>query len=264
MKDSVLFVIPKPNPNPVARLFFFPFAGGSATTYIPWIEHFNHDIEVVLIQPPGRASRFSEPSHEDMDSVINELIQHAPQMTDVPYIFFGHSLGSCIAFALTQKLQLLGFPIPQYFIASGSKAPHLEHTEERIYDLPEVEFVDRLEKFNGTPKEILSDAGLMEYFIPLLRSDFKISYHYQAKLTKIACPALIMGGKLDEIANHEQLAAWQALFTEPSHIEYFSGGHFFINEAKLAVIQEINHIISRVLSNQNSAPKVGKLHSCIE
>lgn len=264
MKNSDLFIIPKPNPNPAVRLFIFPFAGGSATTYIPWIEHFNHDIEIILIQPPGRTSRFSEPAHEEMDSVINELIEHAPKMTDIPFIFFGHSLGSCIAFALAQKFQLLGFPSPEYFIASGSKAPHLEHTEEKIYDLPEADFISRIVKFNGTPKEILLDAGLMAYFIPLLRSDFKISYHYQAKPAKVACPALIMGGTLDEIANHEQLAAWQDLFTETSHIQYFPGGHFFINEAKLSVIQEIKRIISRVLDNQRTVSIVAKQKSCIE
>jgi surfactin synthase thioesterase subunit len=163
-----------------------------------------------------------------------------------------------VAFALTQRLHLLDFPLPQHLIASGSKAPHLEHEEEKIHDLPHHEFLNRLEKFNGTPKEILSDTELMEVLIPLLRSDFKISYYYQAKPIPIACPILIMGGDDDPVTNHERLTAWKELFTGKSEVIYVPGGHFFINQSKIIVIKKVQKVIFQVIKNNVSLPNLAQ------
>lgn len=92
--ESGIFIIPKPVKNPRLRLFCFPYAGGSAATYLPWVRYFGDGIELVAVQPPGQASRMLEAPHENMEAYIREVIAHARFITSTPYIFIGHSLGS--------------------------------------------------------------------------------------------------------------------------------------------------------------------------
>jgi len=51
----------------------------------------------------------------------------APLMMDKdkPCVFYGHSFGSHVAFALAQRLWALGLPLPCLLIASGRFAPHV-------------------------------------------------------------------------------------------------------------------------------------------
>lgn len=57
------------------RLFCFPYAGGAASVYAPWLDRFESSVELVFIQLPGRANRFSEPPHVCIRSLIAELMQ---------------------------------------------------------------------------------------------------------------------------------------------------------------------------------------------
>ena len=82
-------------------------------------------------------------------------------MTSLIY-FFGHSLGSRVAFELTSNCQRTGRDLPVHFIASGSRGPHMPPREKPLHHLPDSEFVSELKDLNGTPKEILDNKELME------------------------------------------------------------------------------------------------------
>ena len=58
---SKWFIILRPRANAKLWLFCFPYAGGNAATYIPWVKYLPKLVELVIIQPPGRANRISEP-----------------------------------------------------------------------------------------------------------------------------------------------------------------------------------------------------------
>lgn len=156
MSNKIL-VIPKPKINKKIRLFCFPFAGGNINTYTSWLNKFNDDVELVFIQPPGRGSRISEPPHQSMEPLIKELMQHRNFITETPYVFFGHSLGSRVAYELCCQLKLAGMQLPVYFVASGSKAPYISTNKRCLHNLPKDTFIKELEQLNGTPKEILSN-----------------------------------------------------------------------------------------------------------
>jgi surfactin synthase thioesterase subunit len=167
---------------------------------------------------------------------------------DVPYIFFGHSLGSRIAFELAVNLQYLGITSPQYFIASGSRAPHLASRRESIHHLPKSEFIQKLGELNGTPKEVLSNSELIDFFIPALRADFKVAHDYRAKKIPIESPILVLGGKDDIDVTHLELLAWRELSQRETKITLIPGGHFFINEHKSVVIEQVDFVVNLVLT----------------
>ncbi|MBQ4811709.1 thioesterase [Pseudoalteromonas luteoviolacea] len=236
-----LFSIPKPNPYATLRLFCFPYAGGAPSIFMPWVNDLPAHIELVAVQLPGRGSRLTEPAHTTMQAMIEELMSQQSFFTQKPCIFFGHSLGSRIAYELAYNLFQANSSMPLKIIASGSRAPHLKSNKRPFYDLPHDEFVAELKSLNGTPREILEHTELMELFLPLLRADFEIAECYQAQSNALPIPIDVLYGTDDVDVTPEQIDAWQSLSAAPITKHAFNGDHFFINtcsdKVKSTVIQ---------------------------
>jgi surfactin synthase thioesterase subunit len=183
-----------------------------------------------------------------MDTLITDMLKVIPAHLDKPYILFGHSLGSLVAFELMNQIKQLGYALPKHFIASGSKGPHKNSTKKPIYHLPHDEFIHELEKLNGTPKAILENKELLEFFVPLLKADFEIAHTYSyLDKAKFNCPITVLGGENDTIAPPSSLRSWGDFFTVPAKISILFGDHFFINSHKEMVIKKINKIIDNTL-----------------
>lgn len=249
MINEKLFVTPKPVESPKVRLFLFPYAGGSAATFIPWAKYFNEDVEMICIQPPGRGARFNEPPYDSMESLVGDLAKHASYITEIPYILFGHSLGCRVAFELTCRLKELGLPSPSYFIASGSRAPHLPRERKPIHDLPDTEFMHELKALNGTPEEILENPELMQLLMPLLRADLRIADNYQSSLVSVDAPILVLHGNEDTLVEKGQLRAWKELTERGVSFTNIPGGHFFLNENPEKVTKQIDFAVKKTLEN---------------
>ena len=241
--------MPNPLRDPKMRLFCFPYAGGSAAAFHHWGAEFRKDIELVVYQPPGRASRTLEAPSNSIDEVMHELLEHAKFITKMPFAFLGHSLGSRIAFELTIRLQEAGLPLPKYFFGSGSRSPAMPQTGRRLCDLPREELLSELKDLNGTPAEILEHPELMELLLPALRADFRIAENHVSKPIKFDIPAMILGGEHDTDVALESLNAWQQLFiNEHSEVRCFPGDHFFINEHRKPIISLVQSALTRFIN----------------
>jgi hypothetical protein len=58
--------------------------------------------------------------------------------------FFGHSLGSLVAYEVTLELRRRGLPLPAFLIASSSPAPQLHAPDDVGEGLSPAEFVDKV------------------------------------------------------------------------------------------------------------------------
>ncbi|KID55195.1 thioesterase [Pseudoalteromonas luteoviolacea] len=239
-----LFLIPKPNPQATMRLFCFPYAGGSPSIFMSWLSQLPTHIEVVLIQLPGRGARLMETPYNKMNQTIAELMQHSDFITQKPCVFFGHSLGSRVAYELALTLHKHHDTLPLQLIASGSRAPHLKGHKAPIYHLPDAEFIAELRDLNGTPKEVLDNAELMELFLPLLRADFEIADCFQAEQSPLPMPINVLYGHDDIDVTSEMVDAWQDLSALPITQHAFNGGHFFINTHSEQVIATVSKLIN--------------------
>jgi medium-chain acyl-[acyl-carrier-protein] hydrolase len=246
------FVIPKPNINADLKLICFPYAGGSASTFIPWIKMLPDNVELIIIQAPGRGARMGEKVYSDMQDLIGDLIKIIPTILNKPYILFGHSLGSRIAFELMNQLKGITHTLPVHFIASGSRGPHQECMKEPIHDLPPGEFIEELKNLNGTPKVVLENKELMELFLPLLKADFEIAdrYHYTGE-ARFNCPISVLGGEDDVNICLSKLSSWGNFFEADADVHFVPGGHFFIDSHSILVQQKVNEIIKNCLTNLN-------------
>jgi medium-chain acyl-[acyl-carrier-protein] hydrolase len=231
-------VCPRVNPEAETRLFFFPYAGGSVATFGRWIPELPNSIEAWIAQYPGRGFRYNEPPVKDFGIILDESYKAIYPLSDKPYVFFGHSMGGLIAFELARKLG------PQILFISGCGAPHIPDPNPPIHALPEDEFVKSLQKLNGIPDEVLSNAESMKIVLPSLRADFEVLENYRYTSSgHLPCPIVAFGGLDDSHVSREHLEGW-AMHTNKFKSQYFIGDHFFINAERKAITDVIMSEIS--------------------
>src|ERR1700754_4806453 len=92
------------NPGASLRLFCFPYAGGSAAIYHAWQRHLPENVEVCAVELPGRGGRLKEKPFDRMAPLIDGLTDALLPFLDLPFAFFGHSMGSLLCFELARML----------------------------------------------------------------------------------------------------------------------------------------------------------------
>jgi len=232
----------KLNPNPHARrrvrLFCFPYAGGGSSAYLPWVNEIAPEIEICPVQLPGREGRMRERPFTHMEPLIETLAEVLQPYLDVPFAFYGHSLGALISFELARQLRRQHGPTPTQLLVSGCHAPQLPLSDEPVHQLPDEEFVQALRRFNGTPDAVLQDADLMRLLLPLLRADFAIyeTYTYTPE-EPLSCPIAAYGGLHDFRASRESVEAWKQQTEHKFVFRMYAGDHFFIHTKRRVLLQ---------------------------
>lgn len=237
----IAYLTPKPSAR--VRLYCFPFAGGGASTYRRWGAELPIEIEVRPVQPPGREGRIGEPAFRHVEPLVEALAAALPDDPGegLPFAFFGHSMGTLIAYELARLLRRQGCPEPARLLVSAHRAPQQPPREDPIHDLPEPEFRQRLRELNGTPEAVLEHPELMELLGPLLRADFALNETYvQAPGEPLACPITAFGGDADPDVTVDDLRLWAECTTGPFHLHVYPGDHFFLHhDAGLALRRQI-------------------------
>ncbi|MCD9006287.1 alpha/beta fold hydrolase [Luteimonas sp. XNQY3] len=247
MSTDTWLIRPHPRSSPALRLICLPYAGGSASIYCPWGRHLPDSVELIAVQPPGRASRIAEPPCPDMQTLVGAVGAALAMLPNCPYVLFGHSLGSRVAYALGMHSSMLGLVPPRLLIASGSRAPHLPGRRAPVHDLPDDLFKEWLRAFGGTPHALLDDAEFMDLLMPALRADFSIADQYRAEPAPLPCPVQVLTGSHDTDVTPEESQAWMALSNGHCDIHSIDGGHFFIHSHAEQVLSHIKDAISPLL-----------------
>lgn len=232
MQGDIWFGSLKPRLRPRLRLFCFPFAGGGAMVYRSWHESLPMEIEVCPLALPGRERRMREKGFTSMAPLIDALAGALdPYLDDLPFAFFGHSMGAAISYELSHRLIRDGRPLPSRLFVSGRRAPHLEGDDKADYLLPDDAFIERLREMQGTPEEVLANRELMGLIMPLLRADFElIDTHGPTSYGSLTCPITAFGGVGDVDVEAQEVAAWKELTEGDFDLHMLPGGHFFIQE----------------------------------
>lgn len=240
---------PKPKAQARLRLFCFPYAGGGASIFRTWPDDLPPSIQICSIQLPGRESRLREPCFTRLEPLVQALVQALSPYLDVPYAFFGHSLGALIGFELARALVRENRPSPVHLFVSGHSAPQVQSLDPPIHQLPEPDFIKELRHLNGTPGEVLQNAELMALLLPVLRADFAINETYvYIPGTLLDCPISAFGGLQDSLVSRDGLAAWCDQTYSTFALRMFPGDHFFLHSARPPLLRAIVHDLAQSLS----------------
>ena len=96
------------------------------------------------MQFPGRGMRLSEAPIKTMAPLIEQLAKQIAAQPDVPFSFFGHSLGGLVAFELVHCLRDRGLRLPDKLIVSACHAPRHRSPFGMPHELADVPFIELL------------------------------------------------------------------------------------------------------------------------
>ncbi len=221
-------------------MFCFPYAGGGASAYRGWAASLPNDLEVCPVQLPGRESRLRDQAFEKPEPLIQALADALQPWMDMPFVFFGHSMGGMISFELSRELRRRGKTLPLHIFVSGRRAPQQPAREEPIHDLPELEFIEKLRELNGTPEEVLQHAELMKLLVPVLRADFAVNETYTyTEEEPFDFGISAFGGLGDVEVTKEDVENWRVHTRGRFRIRMLPGDHFFLHSAKDLITEAI-------------------------
>jgi medium-chain acyl-[acyl-carrier-protein] hydrolase len=241
---------PKPNSQTRLRLFCFPCAGGTTSAYSKWQNNLPTDIELCLIQLPGRSYRLDEPHFTQFPLLVKKLTYILKPYLNIPFAFFGHSMGATLAFEIARQLRRDGYPIPVKLFTACCPPPHRPIQRPFIHELPENEFVAELQRrYNAIPETILQNQELVQIFLPSLRADFTMIETYAYATEKpLECSIAAFGGLQDKAISLQEIQEWQIQTTSHFNLEMFTGGHFFLHDYQSSFLELFSLHLSELLA----------------
>jgi len=186
-----------PQAEPKLRVFCFHNAGSAESNYtqpgtalVAWAKE-TKAVEVVALDYPGRDKMLKEKKHTTTDTLAPELLAVVHEMISdgVPYIIWGHSMGTWVAFEFLILARKIGLPMPKAAFLMAFPAPHMPvaqrpwHRSQRLKDDALKEELLNWDKghFSGAGKVVFDQPGWKDTWEPLMRADFRVFDEYKFK-----------------------------------------------------------------------------------
>jgi len=235
----------RPKSRARVRLFCFPYAGGSEAVFRTWQQNLPETIEVLPIQLPGRGTRIKEPALTRLAPLVQALSQSLQPELDLPFAFFGHSMGGLIAFELARQLRREVGPLPVHLFISAKCSPK---QVDDLYsgEISDQELIQILHRYEGTPGEVLEDAELMQLLLPVIRADMELCNTYVCEPEPpLPCPITAFGGLQDHKSGRECLEGWRDYTTGRFTLRMFPAGHFFLQSCEKSILEAISRELAQ-------------------
>jgi surfactin synthase thioesterase subunit len=230
----------RPDASARFRLFCFPYAGGNAAMFRSWREQLRPAIDVCPVQIPGRGNRFSETPLRRVPELCDMLAGELLAWLDVPFAFFGHSMGALVAFEMARHLRRHARPGPAHLFLSAARGPR-RPPPSPLHPLPEPALLAELIRLNGTPQEILEQPQFMAMVMPLIRADLELyETHVYSPDELLECPISAFAGAADAMVSREDVAGWQDETRGSFTLRMFEGDHFFLHRARAPLLRAIS------------------------
>ncbi len=231
-----------------AKLIVFPFAGGNSNSFkrLESLLSDTMNVEFYCIEYPGRGRRMSEQLIDNLDELVDDLYEKYKHWLVGEFYFLGYSMGALVAQLMTRKLNKSSSVLPKMNIVMACRSPRfIASNSNKIGHLPAEEFIQQIVNFGGVDEEIRAHEGMLEFFTPILRSDYKAYEGYQlGNQSPVPVPIHVFGGDKDDI-QVEELKAWQEETDHGIEISLYDGGHFFLFDQLEGVTRELQTIINK-------------------
>ncbi|MFJ9696986.1 thioesterase II family protein [Kitasatospora sp. NPDC101183] len=229
----------KPSDYAPARVVFFPHAGGSASYYLEYANALSPYADVLAVQYPARQNRLSEPGIPSVAGLADRLAAELRPWADRPLYFFGHSMGSAVAFEVAARFAAEGLSAPEHLFVSAGRAPSLPRATD-VHRQGDDALLEEITALGGTDRGILAVPALRQVILPSLRADFTaIETYLCAPGATVPVPITGLVGETDPNATVEHVGAWAGHTTGGFDLRVFPGGHFYVAEQVEAVTELI-------------------------
>lgn len=207
-----------------------PPAGGAASAYWTWTQWLPDNVDLLVVQPPGREDRYAEPACWTLDELREAVERALPELPDLPYVVLGHSMGSLIGTHIATWLA--PHREVRRLIVSSYRPDPAESRFSRVFPKGTIDAIDlpQFAELSGIP--VPDWQRLPEDFREPLTQRWFADLALSAELpvpteAVLDCPVTAWCGDRDLMAEGE-LAAWSKLTTADCEIRSWAGGHDYL------------------------------------
>ena len=258
VRNSPWIVRRVPRDAAALRLFLLPHAGAGSVIYRDWHTAFPDSVDVCAIEPPGRFARRKEPQITEVKQFARAMAGAIQPYLDVPYAFFGYSLGALMSFECARALRRERGLQPAQLIVAAHKAPQLP-CRNPISRAPRPAFIRELERRYGAfEPAIKTDPEMLDLVVEMMRIDMAMLEDYQYREEeRFACPIVAIGGTQDVSLDSSELEAWRAHTSAEFRSFQVPGAHFFLRTHVPQLRALVSEALGPILSRSSACALVG-------
>ncbi|MGX1885310.1 thioesterase II family protein [Streptomyces sp. NPDC055287] len=224
-----------PKPQAAHTLVCFPHAGGSASYYHGLSAALDADIEMLVIQYPGRENRLFEEPVASVEALADSVADVLLTRLGARPVLFGHSMGAIVAFEVARRLERVGRAAPTGLVASACSAPsNRADRTERLGPVDEEhdsEVFARIMGLGGTAQGVGEHAELIELVLPAIRADLSALGSYRAADgAVVGCPVTVFVADGDFEVPVAGAGLWGTHTTAGAEVHVFEGDHFYLSK----------------------------------
>eukprot|EP01065_Artemidia_motanka_P027764 TRINITY_DN32970_c0_g1_i1.p1 TRINITY_DN32970_c0_g1~~TRINITY_DN32970_c0_g1_i1.p1 ORF type:complete len:333 (+),score=108.79 TRINITY_DN32970_c0_g1_i1:67-1065(+) len=212
------------------RMFVFPFAGGNPKDFVvDGITSLKLDTWALCL--PGRGKRRKEQNISDIAELVPLMFEAMRPYLDVPYVFFGYSMGALVAYELCRYVEQQGMVPPRCVFVVADEAPQ---TQRAFIDtqLSDADFAKELGNLGLTSRDVLESEEMLAVVLPQIRADMMIeNEHRYTKEPRLSVPVVGVCGTEDRWVDEPKMRSWAENTTAAFDLKMISGaGHIFLQD----------------------------------
>jgi surfactin synthase thioesterase subunit len=175
-----------------------------------------------------------------MSALMEGLDRALQPLMGVPFGFFGHSVGACVAFEAARRLRSVDGRIAVHLFVSGRGSPKFAAADApRARPPSDRDLLAILGRFGGTPAAVMQRPELIAALLPALRADLAlVAAHAVDPEARVTCPITAVAGA-DDAAHSGSLQSWKDFTRGKFRTCIFPGEHFYFSPAPAAFAKEI-------------------------
>lgn len=233
--------------NSVVQLFCVPHAGNGPAVFRGWADRLTPEIETIVVELPGRESRFHEVPYQRMEPLVNDLADAVIGCLskDRPFAFFGNSMGSMIAFETLHEIHRRTGREALHLFVSACGAPHCRSILPPMGHLEDEELIREVDtRYGGIPAPVLADKEFLALALPTLRADICVLEAYrQDEPQPLKCPVTAFGGRFDATIPLEQVEAWREQTSATFQSFVLEEGHLYLDSARDVLLRNLSQAL---------------------
>ncbi|KAB1928227.1 thioesterase II family protein [Micromonospora noduli] len=236
------------------RLFCFHHAGGMAAMFSRWPAGLPNDVDAVAVQLPGRAERYAEPAFRRMEPLVRYLADEIRPLLEIPFVFFGHSMGAKVAFALAHELRARAVAAPRAVYVAASAAPCLSAPTPG-WAPSDDDLIAYLTAVGGTPQQVLADPAVMAVVLPPLRADLALAAAWSySEPEPLSCSIHALVAEGDQGVTAARARLWERETKSAFTLTTFAGDHFFVRDEPAEVLSYLSRELRRHATVREATP----------
>ena len=228
--NSHALVTIRTSPNPQCSVVIFPGAGGAAHSYSDWDNYLDPSLNVYAFEYAGHGRRASEAVIDDFNVVLREIVGALAPHLDLPLMLVGESMGGLYALEAAAKIAVKTKVYPQEIFVLSCSPVHQMRSEKlkRWLSLSDDDLVNELYGLGGLNQDLMQDDSWLDYFLPVIRADFRAVMNYSSNLKfPLDCRLTVLLGQEDPYCVVDEVPQWKGVVRSNPTVHTFSGGHSF-------------------------------------